>query len=49
MLGGLLVGFGLGRGDLTGLVIAALSTGLICRGVAGHCAVYEAAGINTAR
>ncbi len=38
----------LGREDLVGLLIAALATGLICRGVTGHCAVYEAAGINTA-
>ncbi len=47
--GGLIVGYGLGRRDLTGLMIAALATGLICRGIVGHCAVYEAAGINTAR
>jgi len=47
--GGLIVGYGLGRLDLTGLLIAALATGLICRGIVGHCAVYEAAGINTAR
>jgi hypothetical protein len=49
LAGGLVVGYGLGRRDLAGLLIAALATGLICRGIVGHCAVYEAAGINTAR
>ncbi len=49
LLGGLIVGYGLGRVDLTGLLLSALATGLICRGVAGHCEVYEALGINTAR
>jgi uncharacterized membrane protein len=47
--GGVIVGYGPGRQDLAGLVIAALATGLICRGVTGHCAVYQAAAINTAR
>jgi uncharacterized membrane protein len=49
LMGGIVVGYGLWRRDLTGLLIAAVSTGLICRGVTGHCAVYEAAGINTAQ
>ena len=49
LIGAVTVGYGLGRVDLTGLLIATLATGLICRGVVGHCAVYEAAGINTAR
>jgi uncharacterized membrane protein len=48
-VGGVLVGYGLGRGGVAGLLMAALSTGLICRGASGHCAVYEAAGINTAK
>lgn len=47
-LGAVLVGYGLGRRDLAGLLTAAVSTGLICRGLSGHCAVYEAAGIDTA-
>ena len=49
LIGAVIVGYGLGRRDLAGLLIAALATGPICRGVVGHCAVYEAAGINTAR
>jgi uncharacterized membrane protein len=40
LLGGALVGYGLERADLAGLLIAADATGLICRGVTGHCAVY---------
>ena len=49
LIGAVAVGCGLGRRDLAGLLIASLATGLICRGVVGHCAVYEAVGINTAR
>jgi uncharacterized membrane protein len=49
VLGGLLAGFGLGKGGVAGLLTAAASMGLICRGLSGHCAVYEAAGLDTAR
>lgn len=40
--------YGLGRGTLGGLALAMFGTGFVCRGVAGHCMVYQALGINTA-
>jgi hypothetical protein len=35
-LGGLLAGYGLGRRDLAGLILAAVSSGLICSGFRAH-------------
>jgi uncharacterized membrane protein len=46
--GGLLALYGLSRGSLGGLGLAALGGALLYRGVTGHCGVYEALGINTA-
>lgn len=40
--------YGLSRGTLGGVALALGATGLVCRGVAGHCYVYQALGINTA-
>jgi uncharacterized membrane protein len=47
--GAVLAGFGLARGDLCGLLLAAAGGALAYRGVTGHCAGYAAAGIDTAR
>jgi len=47
--GALLAGFGLGRGGLAGLLLAALGGALVYRGVTGHCSAYAAVGVNTAR
>ncbi len=44
-----LVAFGLGKRDWTGLGLAALGGGLLWRGATGHCDLYQALGINTAR
>jgi uncharacterized membrane protein len=46
--GGLLGVFGLSRGNLPGLALAALGGGLIYRGLTGHCPAYGALGIDTA-
>src|SRR5439155_10871808 len=46
--GGALAAIGLSDRSLGGLALAGLGAGLICRGLAGHCYVYEALGINTA-
>ncbi|MFL5241788.1 MAG: SRPBCC family protein [Gemmataceae bacterium] len=46
--GAALAVYGLSRGSLGGLILAGLGSGLICRGVTGHCAVYESMGISTA-
>lgn len=46
--GGLLAAYGLLRGDVTGVGLALLGGGLVYRGATGHCAGYEALGINTA-
>jgi uncharacterized membrane protein len=46
--GGLLAAYGLTRGDLIGLGLAALGGSLVYRSATGHCKVYQAAGINTA-
>jgi uncharacterized membrane protein len=45
--GGALGVYGLSRGDLGGLALAALSGALIYRGATGHCNLYGALGINT--
>jgi uncharacterized membrane protein len=47
--GAVLAGLGLSRGGLWGLGLAALGGALIHRGTSGHCLVYEASGVNTAR
>jgi uncharacterized membrane protein len=46
--GGILALIGLGRRDLTGLLIAGVGGGLIYRGVSGQCPMYQSLGINTA-
>jgi uncharacterized membrane protein len=46
--GGLLAAYGLVRGDLIGVGLALLGGGLVYRGASGHCAGYQALGINTA-
>lgn len=46
--GAVAVGYGLSRGSLGGLVLAALGGGLIYRSVTGHCTAYNKLGIDTA-
>jgi uncharacterized membrane protein len=46
--GGLLALYGLSRGSLAGLGLAAAGAALVYRGVTGHCPVYETLGVNTA-
>lgn len=46
--GGVLVGVGLIRGGIGGLVLAGLGGALLYRGATGHCALYSAIGANTA-
>ncbi|MCP9494051.1 MAG: DUF2892 domain-containing protein [Pyrinomonadaceae bacterium MAG19_C2-C3] len=40
--------YGLSRGSLAGIAIAAIGGGLIYRGTTGHCNVYEAINVDTA-
>lgn len=47
--GGALVAVGLLRGHLSGLALAAAGALIARRGLKGHCDVYEALGVNTAR
>jgi uncharacterized membrane protein len=47
--GALLAGFGLGRGGVAGLALAAVGGALVYRGATGHCHAYAAAGVSTAR
>jgi uncharacterized membrane protein len=47
--GAALAGFGLARGDIVGLCLAALGGSLVYRGMTGHCSAYTALGVNTAR
>jgi uncharacterized membrane protein len=47
--GGALVGFGVGRRDLVGLGLAAAGACLAYRGLSGHCNVYGALGVTTAK
>jgi uncharacterized membrane protein len=47
--GGALAVLGLARGGFGGLMLALVGGGLAWRGVSGHCDVYGALGINTAR
>ena len=46
--GGALAAYGLTRGTLGGLFLAALGGGLLYRGLSGHCPVYGSLGLNTA-
>ena len=47
--GSLLALLGLGRGGAPGLLIAAVGGGLIYRGASGHCPLYKAIDMDTAR
>jgi uncharacterized membrane protein len=50
MIGGTsLLAFGIARKNWTGLGLAALGGGLLWRGATGHCEVYHAIGVNTAK
>jgi uncharacterized membrane protein len=46
--GGVLAAYGLMKGSLTGLALAAIGGGLLWRGYTGHCQMYEALGHSTA-
>jgi uncharacterized membrane protein len=46
--GGALAAYGLTRGTLGGLFLAALGGGLLYRGLTGHCPMYQSLGVNTA-
>lgn len=45
--GAALVGFGLSRRSLPGLLLAGLGGLLLVRGASGHCSLYEQAGLDT--
>jgi uncharacterized membrane protein len=45
--GSIVATLGVGRRDLTGLLIAGVGAGLIYRGATGHCHMYEALGVDT--
>ncbi len=47
--GGALAAYGLTRGSLTGLALAAAGGALAYRGASGHCPLYGALGLNSAR
>src|SRR4051794_28608416 len=47
--GSSLIAFGLARRNLSGFALAAIGGGLVFRGATGHCDVYEAVGVNTAK
>lgn len=46
--GGALTIFGLTRGSLGGVALAAVGSGLVYRGATGHCPAFGAIGVNTA-
>lgn len=46
--GGLLAAYGLTRGSLTGLALAAIGGALLWRGYTGHCQMYQMLGHSTA-
>jgi uncharacterized membrane protein len=48
VLGGLMMGFGLQRRSIRGLLLAAAGGALLYRGSTGHCPMLAAAGVNTA-
>src|SRR5262245_11102690 len=47
--GGLLALLGMARRDAAGLGLAALGGALVYRGLTGHCRLYQALGVDTAR
>lgn len=47
--GGTLIAYGLQKKTWAGYGLAALGGGLVFRGLTGHCNVYQAVGVNTAR
>lgn len=47
--GSTLIAWGLGRRKWDGLALAALGGGLVYRGATGHCGLYQALGIHTAK
>jgi uncharacterized membrane protein len=47
--GGLLAAYGLSRGSTTGLLLAAVGGALAYRGFTGHCHMYQALGMNSAK
>lgn len=47
--GAVLAGAGVGQGGLMGLALAVLGASLIYRGQTGHCSLYSATGVNTAK
>jgi uncharacterized membrane protein len=47
--GGLLAAYGLTRGSVSGLALAAIGGGLLYRGLTGHCHTYHWLGIDTAQ
>ncbi len=47
--GGTMIAWGLARRKWDGLALAAVGSGLIYRGATGHCQLYEAIGVNTAK
>jgi uncharacterized membrane protein len=47
--GAVLAGLGLGKGGVAGLLLAAAGAALVYRGQTGHCSLYQAAGVNTAK
>ena len=47
--GAVLAGLGAGKGGLVGLALAAAGAALVYRGQTGHCSLYSAAGVNTAK
>jgi uncharacterized membrane protein len=49
VVGGFLTLYGLKRLSLPGLVVAGIGAALVNRGVRGHCSLYEALNIDTAR
>jgi len=49
-VGGALLGFyGLSRGSVLGLGLAAIGGALVYRGLTGHCSMYASLGVNTAQ
>lgn len=46
--GAMLAGLGVGRGGISGLLLAGLGAALVYRGATGHCSLYAATGRNTA-
>src|SRR4051794_21743933 len=49
LLGGAAMAYGLQKGRWPGYTLAAIGGLMMYRGLAGHCSMYQALGINTAR